>query len=371
MEENLTTKDLSIGYDKKPLIEEIGLSFEPGKLYTLIGPNGAGKSTMLKTLIGQLPAVEGAVYLDGKSTEDWGAGALAKEMAVVLTERINPELTTCAEVVAMGRYSYTGWFGKLTQADEKAVFDALCRVGALDLADREFVTLSDGQKQRIMLARAIAQEPKILLLDEPTAYLDIRYKVDLLDILRDMATEKNMTVIMSLHEIDLALKASDEIICVKGERLGPHGAPESILKDRIIEKLYDLEDGSYNLLFGSVELKKPEGEPKTFVLAGGGSGIPVYRELQKKGVPFKTGVLAENDVDFQAAKQLSSEVFSYPAFTEPDDKVLNQALEALRGSERLIDAGPPEGPYNTFVQKIREEAEKNGLTLTRAGGRDA
>src|SRR5699024_9588110 len=129
---------------------------------------------------------------------------LAKRVAVVLTDRIHPELMTCGEVVAMGRYPYTNALGRLTAQDREIVARAMERVHALDLAEQDFTTLSDGQRQRIMLARALCQEPEVLILDEPTAYLDIRHKIELLDILREMAHEKGITVIMSLHEIDLA-----------------------------------------------------------------------------------------------------------------------------------------------------------------------
>ena len=295
------TKDLAVGYNGHALIHDINIQVEKGKILTLIGPNGSGKSTILKSITRHLSKICGQVYIDRQEIYAWSARELARQVAVVLTDRIHPELMTCEEVVAMGRYPYTNALGKLTPHDKEIVAQAMERVHALDLAERDFSTLSDGQRQRIMLARAICQEPEIIVLDEPTAYLDIRHKIELLDILREMAHEKGITVIMSLHEIDLATKISDYLLCVKGETISAFGPPEDILAEGGIDRLYDIQHGSYNLLFGSVELTKPAGEPQVFVVGGGGMGVECYRALQKRQIPFAAGILFANDVDYQVA----------------------------------------------------------------------
>ena len=243
------TEDLAVGYNGNALIEGINITLEAGKILTLIGPNGAGKSTILKSITKQLATVGGTIYIGEEELGSIDPKSLAKDMAVVLTDRIRPELMTCAEVVAMGRYPYTNMFGKLTKKDEEAVREALTRVHGLELADQDFMTLSDGQRQRIMLARAICQEPEILVLDEPTAYLDIRYKVELLEILEELARSKGTTVVMSLHEIDLAMKASDYIICVSDNKIAAYGSPTEVVKTMSIEKLYGMEPGSFEKWF--------------------------------------------------------------------------------------------------------------------------
>ena len=341
------TENLAVGYDGKILIHDINLRLEKGKILTLIGPNGAGKSTILKSITRHLQTISGRVYVGEQELHRWQPKELAKRLAVVLTDRIRPELTTCAEVVAMGRYPYTNLFGRLTEEDRAAVAEALERVHALDLAQRDFSALSDGQRQRILLARALCQEPEVIVLDEPTAYLDIRYKIELLDILRTMAREKGITVILSLHEIDLAAKVSDYL-----------------LQSHTIETLYGMEQGSYNRLFGSVEMPRPAGEPRVFVIAGGGYGVPVYRELQKKGIPFATGILFENDVDFQVAQTLSSTVVSVPAFEEMTREHYTQASRLLSECARVIDAGTPVGKLNTLNGKLLEFANENGIPIT-------
>lgn len=363
MDPYFKTEDMAVGYHGHILIHDINILLEKGKILTLIGPNGAGKSTILKSITRHLETISGKVFVGGQSLQQWQPRELAKQVAVVLTDRIRPELTTCAEVVAMGRYPYTNLFGRLTEQDKAAVQEALERVHALDLAGRDFATLSDGQRQRILLARALCQEPEVIVLDEPTAYLDIRYKIELLNILREMALQKQLTVILSLHEIDLAMKISDYLLCVKGETIASFGTPEEVLQNHVIEQLYGMEAGSYNLLFGSVELPKPEGEPKVFVIAGAGCGIPVYRALQKKGIPFATGILFENDVDFQVARALSSCVVSASAFEEITDEQYRKAAKLVLQCRAIIDAGTPIGTGNLKNRQLLQLAREKEIPI--------
>ena len=360
------TDNLAVGYDGNILIHDINVNLEKGKILTLIGPNGAGKSTILKSITRQLETIRGTVYINAQEIAFWSPKDMAKQVAVVLTDRIRPELMTCAEVVAMGRYPYTNLFGKLTPKDTETVQEALARVHALDLADQDFTTLSDGQRQRIMLARAICQEPEIIVLDEPTAYLDIRHKIELLDILREMAQKKNITVIMSLHEIDLAMKISDYLLCVKGDTIEAFGPPDVILENHTIEHLYELHNGSYNLLFGSVELTKPEGAPRVFVVAGGGYGISCYRALQKQEIPFATGILFENDVDCQVAKELSSHVVVAPAFEAMTDAQFKEASNLLLRCKAVIDVGTPVGTFNQLNFELLRLAEDHNIPVYRS-----
>ncbi len=363
MDAYFKTEDMAVGYNGKILIHDINIEIEKGKILTLIGPNGAGKSTILKSITRQIPMIHGAVYIDHFEISKWSLKDMAKSMAVVLTERIRPELMSCAEVVAMGRYPYTNMIGKLTEKDKKIVLESLERVHALELASQDFLTLSDGQKQRVLLARAICQEPEVIVLDEPTAYLDVRHKIELLDILREMAKEKKITVIMSLHEIDLATKISDYLICVKGDQIAAFGPPEEVLKKDTIEKLYEIKKGSYNLYFGSVELTKPEGEPQIFVVAGGGYGIPCYRALQKRQIPFATGILYENDIDCQVAKDLSEHVITAPAFEPMKEDRFDAAAALLLQCKTVIDAGTPMGEFNQLNSKLLQLAKERNIPV--------
>ena len=278
----LDLKDLSVGYQGKALIHDINIGINKGEIVTLIGPNGAGKSTILKSITRQLALVGGYVYFDNSSIHNMSYKTLSTRMAVVLTQRMQPELMTCHDVVATGRYPYTGRLGILSREDEDKVEAAMAAVHASELGGRDFNAISDGQRQRVLLARAICQEPDIIILDEPTSFLDVRHKLELLSILRSMAKEKDITVVMSLHEIDLAQKISDKIICVKGDTIAHYGKPEEIFEENIIRDLYDIDNGFFDPCFGSIELPRPEGKPKVFVLSSCGTGIPIYRQLQKE-----------------------------------------------------------------------------------------
>ena len=358
MADYFKTDNLAVGYGGNILIRDICLSVQKGKILTLIGPNGAGKSTILKSIIKNIAPIKGCVRIDGQEISQWSVKEMARKVAVVLTERIRPELMTCGEVVAMGRYPYTNMLGRLTAEDHKKVRQALQQVHGEKLANQDFLTTSDGQRQRIMLARAICQEPEVIVLDEPTAFLDIRHKVEFLEILRKMAREKNITVIMSLHEVDLAAKISDYLVCVKGETIENFGPPEKILQDGTIEKLYDMEKGAYNLLFGSVELEKPSGNPQVFVVAGNGKGIPYFRMLQKKGIPFVAGILFENDVDYQVAKNLSNYVVEAPAFEPVSEHTFQEAMEQLHKCQYILDAGTEIKAMNHYNGDLIQEAER-------------
>lgn len=222
--------NLSVGYDKKALIHDICIGIKKGEIVTLIGPNGSGKSTILKSITRQLQIIGGKVYFDDRNLNSFSYKELSTRMAVVLTERMRPELMTCHDIVATGRYPYTGRLGILSREDEEKVEEAMRAVHAESLGSRDFNNISDGQRQRVLLARAICQEPDIIILDEPTSFLDIKHKLDLLSILRDMAKKKQITVIMSLHEIDLAQKIADKIICVKGDTISHFGSRKIFLK---------------------------------------------------------------------------------------------------------------------------------------------
>lgn len=354
------TRELSVGYCGHTLISGINLSVERGSILTLIGPNGSGKSTILKTITKHLEQIAGVVSINESSILKWSNKELAKKLSVMLTERIDPELMTCGEVVAMGRYPYTNHFGKLTPGDQAVVEESLKMVRATELADRPFCDISDGQRQRVMLARAICQQPEIIVLDEPTSYLDIRHKVELLDILRTMAAEKNVAVVMSLHEIDLAAKISDKVICVKGDKIELFGTPEEVFTDKRVSDIYDLTAGSFNTLFGSVELVAPDGEPEVFVLGGGGAGIPVYRKLQKHKIPFSTGVLYQNDVDYQVARALSYHVATAEAFMPMTAFSMWEAKALVERAPCFIDPGVSFGEFNAQLKGLEEFARAHG-----------
>lgn len=359
------TDQLAVGYDGKPLIKNIRIELNKGQILTLIGPNGSGKTTILKSITKHLKSIYGTVYIDNRPIDDMTNKDLSYKIAVVLTEKLRTELMTCEDVVATGRYPYTGRLGILSERDKGKVREAMELVDIFSLRDRDFTQISDGQRQRVLLARAICQEPQIIVLDEPTSFLDIRYQLEFLDVLRNMAKTRDIAVILSLHELDLAQKISDIVVCVKGEYIEHCGSPKEIFQKKLIHELYDLTNGSYNPLFGSVEMRKPQGEPKVFVIAGGGTGIEEYRALQKMGLPFVTGVLHENDIDYHLALDLAAEVIGVPAFTAIRDETLDIAAARLQSCDAVINCLKSYGETNAKNRALYEKAIALGLKIVR------
>ena len=346
--------NLSVGYDKKALIHDICIGIKKGEIVTLIGPNGSGKSTILKSITRQLQIIGGKVYFDDRNLNSFSYKELSTRMAVVLTERMRPELMTCHDIVATGRYPYTGRLGILSREDEEKVEEAMKAVHAESLGSRDFNNISDGQRQRVLLARAICQEPDIII--------DIKHKLDLLSILRDMAKKKQITVIMSLHEIDLAQKIADKIICVKGDTISHFGKPEDIFEENMIKELYEINNGFFDPLFGSIELPKPDGEAKTFVICGNGTGIPIFRQLQKEHTPFIAGILYTNDVDYRLARLLASKVITEEPFMEISEEAFQKAQKAMKSCERIICTAVPVGSCNKRLGELIDAATKSGKT---------
>lgn len=255
----LKTENLQVGYGHKELISSIGLSVEPGKIVTLIGPNGSGKSTILKTVARTLPALGGAVYLSNRSMKELDGKEIAKNMAVMLTGKGSTEYATCREIIAVGRQPYTGLVGTLRKEDDVIIDEAMELVDVKELAWRNFHEISDGQKQRVLLARALVQEPKLLVLDEPTSYLDVGYQLEFMSILKQLVRDKKIGILMSLHELDLASRVSDEVITITREnKIDRIGKPCDILTDEYIKELFQIRRGRYSIEGGGFQLEKVE-----------------------------------------------------------------------------------------------------------------
>ncbi|MBP5495042.1 MAG: ABC transporter ATP-binding protein [Lachnospiraceae bacterium] len=242
MTDIIKTEKLTIGYNGKPLIKDINIAIKKGEIITIIGPNGAGKSTLLKNLARQLDPIEGSVYLEDFKVSEMSGSELSKKVAILFTDRIKGEMMNCYDVVATGRYPYTGYFGLLSAKDKEIVENTMKLVKVEELREKDFKKISDGQRQRIMLARALCQEPEIVLLDEPTSFLDIRHKLEFLSILEKMKEDKKLTVIMSVHELDIAQKISDRILCLKGDTVDKFGTPEEVFTEEYIRNLFDVAE---------------------------------------------------------------------------------------------------------------------------------
>lgn len=360
MKKGITLEDLTVGYGKQPVVKDICLSVKPGQILTLIGPNGSGKSTILKSITRQMKFIGGMAYLNSTPMNTMSELEIAKSMSMVMTERIKPEFMTCREVVATGRYPYTGRLGILTTEDWTEVDRAMDLVHANEVSNQNFLRISDGQKQRVMLARAICQDTPIMILDEPTSYLDMKYKLDILSNIRTLAREKRVAIIMSLHELDLAQKISDIIACVDGNQVCCIGSPEIVFRGDFIQKLYSIAEKSFNPILGTTSFPSNSNPPQIFVIGGGGAGIPIYYRLQRANIPFATGILSENDIEYAIAQAIASKMVYTKAFFPIEKEHIRRAKQYIDLCKSCICALDTFGPYNQENQMLRDYAFEQG-----------
>ncbi len=269
----LSLEALSVGYRSRSqrtgfTLGEINAGVDPGRLVCVLGPNGSGKSTLLRTIAGFLSPVGGEVLFEGRPVSQFSHNERARFVSVVLTEPIDAGMLSARDLVALGRYPYTAWFGRLTSGDHEAVEWALDAVGALELAARTVMSLSDGERQKIMIARALAQEPRLIVLDEPTAFLDLPRKVEVMKLLGGLAHETGCSVLLSTHELEIAQNLADQLWLIQPYRdriasvlptsgaRRPHvgslsiGSPEDLALSGDFEHLFASNGITYDQLTG-------------------------------------------------------------------------------------------------------------------------
>ncbi len=337
----LSCRDLSVGYKDKVVLSGLNLEFTAGQFIALLGPNGAGKTTLLRTLSGHLAPLWGGITLRGSPLSTMNSLDLAKFMAVVLTEKISPPLFTVYEFVALGRYPHTDFLGRLSEADKQVVLHALSAVHADNLVTRIFSDLSDGERQKALVARALAQQPRLLLLDEPTLHLDLKHRVEVMGILRNLCRSEGITVVASLHDVDVAAKVADQVALIKSGKVTAWGPPESVLKNHAVAALYDFDGADFDHQLGSIELRGSGNRGRAFVVAGMGSGALVYRMLAKRGFAIATGVLHTNDLDYFVARSLGASCLTQEALECITGDLLGQAQSRIDKCDMVIDCGFP------------------------------
>jgi iron complex transport system ATP-binding protein len=259
METTLAAIDLSIGYatsrrSTKTVASGLNVELRRGELVCLLGPNGAGKSTLMRTLTALQPPLAGRILLNGREVARIAPHDLARELSVVLTERVNVGMMDVYTLVTLGRQPHTDWTGRLSERDHAIVRDALSAVGAETLAARQVAELSDGERQRVMVARALAQEPAVMVLDEITAFLDLPRRVDVMRLLRDLARRRRCAILLSTHDLDLALRTADRVWLLGKDGTLRVGAPEELVLSGAFERtfegegiVFDREQGAFLL----------------------------------------------------------------------------------------------------------------------------
>jgi iron complex transport system ATP-binding protein len=261
----LSFQDLTIGYRlpgraSLTVAGRLSAALHTGELVCLVGPNGAGKSTLLRTLTGLQPALGGEILLAGEFLSSFRSRELARSVAVVLTDPVQPGLLSAESLVALGRYARTGWLGRLEEEDRQVVARCLEAVGAEELAGRPVAELSDGERQKVMIARALAQEPALLVLDEPTAFLDLPRRVEIMTLLRNLARAGGgRAVLLSTHDLDLALRGADRLWLLDGGGRLAAGAPEDLVLSGAVAGAFRGRGVSFDLRQGAFVFAPPGG----------------------------------------------------------------------------------------------------------------
>lgn len=303
----LHTDDLRIGYkgkagSKTVVAEHIDVDLHSGELICLLGPNGSGKSTLIKTLAGVHSMLGGEITLFDESILKLSSKEIAHRLSTVLTDRVTVGNLSVYNLVAFGRSPYTGWLGSLSKNDEEKVRWAIEATGLIDFVNRDISKLSDGELQKVMIARALAQDTSVILLDEPTAHLDLPNRVEIIRLLRKLAHETGKGILLSTHELDLALKAGDRIWLMNNDKALFKGVPEDLVLNGTFEEVFKRDSFDFDIETGSFKIHQHKGKKVKL----NGDPVPVFwtrRALEREGyhiveeqdAPIKISAIVKGD----------------------------------------------------------------------------
>jgi iron complex transport system ATP-binding protein len=369
----LEVEDVAFGYTEQPFLYGVKMYVQSGEMVGLLGPNGSGKTTLLRLMSGVLRPQRGRILLDGRSLVAWGRRGVAQRVAVVPQELQVPFAFTVEQMVALGRTPFINLFGTRTKRDHEIVQEAL-RLAEVDtLAERTFNELSGGERQRVILAMALAQQPRLLLLDEPTSHLDIKYQLDMLELVRRLNRETGVTVIAAMHDLNLAARYFPRLLLFQ-RGIVADGSPAEVLEPRLLERVYGVTV-RVGVLHGSEHLsvlppsdhtsaqKESLELPMIHVMAGGGSGALVMRALADARIAFSAGVLNIGDSDHTLALRLASEVITEQPFAPISPSAQQRLQERLQTISLLIVCPMPIGLGNIALFQEALTVRQRGIPV--------
>ncbi len=252
---SLHIQNMSVGYKNLAVAEQIDFRLFPGELCAIVGVNGIGKSTLIRTIAGLQPKLSGAVEILGNATERLPLLESAKRLALVLTDPVATRNLSVKELITLGRQPHTNWWGSLSRSDKHAVDASLSLFSLLELQHKKCFELSDGQLQRVLIARAMTQDTPIILLDEPTTHLDLSHKVEILKLLQQLAHMHQKTILFTTHEIDLAIQLCDKMLIMQGQ-FNPFGIPHELIAQGHFERLFPKDMVQFDAKTGAFKIKK-------------------------------------------------------------------------------------------------------------------
>lgn len=364
----LSIENLTFSMNGKTILKDISLSVDDGEFLGLMGPNGSGKTTLLRCIMKYLMPQKGAVLIDAKPIHTLKEKELARLLAVVPQSSQLDFSFTAYEIVMMGRLPYAG--SRLiseSKKDEEAVRRAMDRTDTWEFANRQFSSLSGGERQRVIIARALAQDPKILLLDEPTVFLDITGQFEIMDLLRDLNRE-GLTIIAVLHDVNLASRYCRKIALLNEGRLEFVGVPEEVFTAKNIMRIYGLDvvirrDPVTRSISAVPKdtLSVPIADgPRVHVICGGGSGTDIFRQLIDAGYSLSAGVVNILDSDFENAKALHVPTITEIPFAQIGEESYGRNLGIMKDAEAVIVSDFPIGPGNIRNLEAALQAQKEG-----------
>jgi iron complex transport system ATP-binding protein len=371
----LEVQQLSFGYGRQPLLYGISLSIEPGEMIGLLGPNGSGKTTLLRLLSGVLHPQQGQVLLAGRDIRHWTRSTIARHIAVVPQELHIPYAFTVEHLVSLGRAPFVRtFFGTRSRDDDLIVRDAMEAAGVASLAERVFNELSGGERQRVMIAMALAQQPQLLLLDEPTSHLDIKYQIETLELVQRLNRDRHMTIVAAMHDLNLAARYFPRLLLFQ-RGIVADGGPTEVLEPGLLSRVYDI-DVQVGILRGAEHISVlPPGEQerisagaehsrlRVHVIAGGGSGALLMRALADERIPFVAGALNIGDSDHTLALRLAREVITEQPYAPIAPATLEHVRENLAQVEVLVICPVPIGSGNLALLQEALQAAKRGLPI--------
>ena len=360
--------DVVAGYRGAPVLDGVTMELREGEMAALLGPNGAGKSTLLRALTGLCPATAGEVRLFGRDVRRIRPGERARLVAVVPQELSTPMSFTVEELVGTGRAVSAAHWGGLSAADRRVVERVMTYTDVVELRDRLFNELSGGEKQRAVIAMALAQEPRLLLLDEPTSHLDINHRLEVLQLVERLNRDEKLAVLMTSHDLNLAAEFFPRLMLMDHGRIAVAGTPAEVLKPEILAEIYHCDlavradvSGAVTVSPVRARLRSADGAAhRVHVICGGGSGIEVMRRFCLGGWHVTCGALNEGDSDARAAAALGVETALERPFSPLGDETIRRADDLAAGAEAVVVCEVPFGPGNVANLGIAERAIGRG-----------
>jgi len=378
MEQNaLTFRNVSSGYKHRKVLDNVSFTIGTGEFVSLIGPNGCGKSTLLKTAAALLKPLSGVAELFGRDVHCIKPALRASLLGVVPQKIESPMAFTVGQIVMNGRICSMGRWGIPSSLDQDLVERSMIYTDVLGLRERYFTELSGGEQQRVALAMVLAQDPKIIMLDESISHLDINHRQEVLQILMNLNREKQMTILLVSHDLTLSASISDRFLLMDSGKLIKTGTPAEVLQPRVLSTVYNCnlrvqQDPytGYLQVSGAVDSlnRRKKLNRSIHVIAGGGCGIELYRRLLIEGYEVTTGVLNRLDSDAEAARALNIKAVLEQPFSPVGNDAIAEALQMIDNADAVILSQVPFGSGNLVNLELASKALKRGKTVLLAKG---